>query len=114
MNNADRKGGHCLLGEDGRIWAIDHGVCFHEDPKLRTVIWEYMDEPIPQALVDRLGVFGEALASGMPLRERLDTLLSDEEVDAMAAGSTPSSPDPVPFAARGTTLPVAARVTLRR
>ena len=83
VNNADRKGGHCLLGEDGRIWAIDHGVCFHEDPKLRTVIWEYMDEPIPQALVDRLGVFGEALASGMPLRERLDTLLSDEEVDAM-------------------------------
>ncbi|HET6715338.1 MAG TPA: SCO1664 family protein [Actinomycetota bacterium] len=83
VNNADRKGGHCLLGEDGRIWAIDHGVCFHEDPKLRTVIWEYMDEPIPQALVDRLGVFGEALASGTSPRERLDTLLSDEEVDAM-------------------------------
>lgn len=83
VNNADRKGGHCLLGEDGRIWAIDHGVCFHEEPKLRTVIWEYMDEPIPQALVDRLGVFGEALASGTSPRERLDTLLSDEEVDAM-------------------------------
>ena len=33
VNNADRKGGHCLLGEDGRIWTIDHGVCFHEDPK---------------------------------------------------------------------------------
>jgi uncharacterized repeat protein (TIGR03843 family) len=83
VNNADRKGGHCLLGEDGRIWAIDHGVCFHEDPKLRTVIWEYMDEPIPQALVDRLGTFGEAMASGTPPRERLDTLLSDEEVDAI-------------------------------
>ena len=83
VNNADRKGGHCLLGEDGRIWAIDHGVCFHEDPKLRTVIWEYMDEPIPQALVDRLGTFGEALASGTPPRERLDTLLSDKEVDAI-------------------------------
>lgn len=83
VNNADRKGGHCLLGEDGRIWAIDHGVCFHEDPKLRTVIWEYMDEPIPQALVDRLGAFGEALASGTPPRERLGTLLSDEEVDAI-------------------------------
>lgn len=83
VNNADRKGGHCLLGEDGRIWAIDHGVCFHEDPKLRTVIWEYMDEPIPQVLVDRLGSFGEAMAKGTPPRDRLSILLSDEEVDAM-------------------------------
>ncbi len=52
VNNADRKGGHCLLGEDGRIWLIDHGVCFSAEPKLRTVIWEYMDEPIPPALLE--------------------------------------------------------------
>src|SRR5947208_9702031 len=39
VNNADRKGGHCLLGEDDRIYVIDHGVCFAEEPKLRPAIW---------------------------------------------------------------------------
>ena len=47
-NNADRKAGHVLKGADGRLWAIDHGVCFHTEPKLRTVLWDYVGEPIPQ------------------------------------------------------------------
>jgi uncharacterized repeat protein (TIGR03843 family) len=51
VNNADRKSGHCLLGEDGRIRAIDHGVCFHSEPKLRTVIWDFAGEPIPESLL---------------------------------------------------------------
>ncbi len=46
VNNADRKGGHCLKGRDGQIWAIDHGLTFHTESKLRTVIWEFTDEPI--------------------------------------------------------------------
>jgi uncharacterized repeat protein (TIGR03843 family) len=46
-NNADRKSGHCLLGEDGTIWAIDNGLCFHPEPKLRTVIWDFAGEEIP-------------------------------------------------------------------
>ena len=46
-NNADRKGGHCLLDADGEIWVIDHGVCFAVEPKLRTVIWTFVDEPLP-------------------------------------------------------------------
>jgi uncharacterized repeat protein (TIGR03843 family) len=45
-NNADRKSGHCLFCE-GSIWAIDNGLTFHEDPKLRTVIWDWSGEPIP-------------------------------------------------------------------
>jgi uncharacterized repeat protein (TIGR03843 family) len=49
-NNADRKSGHCLLGEDGTVWAIDHGLCFHREPKLRTVIWDFAGEPLPAAL----------------------------------------------------------------
>ena len=49
-NNADRKSGHCLLAEDGRIFVVDHGVCFHEQPKLRTVIWDFVGEPIPEDL----------------------------------------------------------------
>jgi uncharacterized repeat protein (TIGR03843 family) len=53
-NNADRKSGHCLLGEDGLIYAIDNGLCFHVEPKLRTVIWEFADEPLPPALLEDL------------------------------------------------------------
>ena len=46
-NNADRKGGHCFVGPDGRVWAIDNGLTFHEEWKLRTVIWDYSDERYP-------------------------------------------------------------------
>jgi len=53
-NNTDRKSGHCLLGEDGRIWAIDNGLCFHVDPKIRTVIWEFGGERIPDELLEDL------------------------------------------------------------
>lgn len=45
-NNADRKGGHLLAGSDGGIAAIDHGVCFAAEPKLRTVLWGWSGEPI--------------------------------------------------------------------
>jgi len=54
VNNADRKAGHCLLGEDGRIWVIDHGVCFSDEPKLRTVIWEFVDQTFPPELREDL------------------------------------------------------------
>jgi uncharacterized repeat protein (TIGR03843 family) len=53
-NNADRKSGHCLLAEDGTIYAIDNGLCFHVEPKLRTVIWDFADEPLAPALVGDL------------------------------------------------------------
>lgn len=59
INNADRKSGHVLLGEDDRLWAIDHGVCFHTDYKLRTVIWEFAGEPIPANLASDLLTFQE-------------------------------------------------------
>lgn len=53
-NSADRKGGHCLLDQDDRVWAIDNGLCFHEDLKLRTVIWDFAGEPIPTEVADAL------------------------------------------------------------
>ncbi len=59
-NNADRKSGHCILGEDGRVWAIDNGLCFHTEPKLRTVIWEFAGEPLPAALVEDLARVAES------------------------------------------------------
>jgi uncharacterized repeat protein (TIGR03843 family) len=49
-NNTDRKGGHCLLGRDGRIWAIDNGLSFHAEFKLRTVMWDFAGDPIPSDL----------------------------------------------------------------
>ena len=75
-NNADRKSGHCLLTEDGRIWGIDHGLCFHEQPKLRTVIWEFAGHAISDLLRDDAG----RLAADPP---PFDGLLSRGEVDAL-------------------------------
>jgi uncharacterized repeat protein (TIGR03843 family) len=51
-NNADRKSGHCLLGPDGLIYGIDNGLTFHVEPKLRTVIWTFGGEPMPEAPLD--------------------------------------------------------------
>lgn len=50
-NSADRKGGHCLAGDDGRLWAVDNGLTFHSEPKLRTVIWEFGGQPVPDDLL---------------------------------------------------------------
>ena len=83
INNADRKGGHCLLAPDGTIWLIDHGVCFHEEPKLRTVIWTFVGEPIEPGLLADVARLSASLAKG-PLREELSTLLSPAELDAMS------------------------------
>ncbi len=50
-NNADRKSGHCLLGADGRIYGVDNALTFHVEPKLRTVIWEFAGQAIPDAIL---------------------------------------------------------------
>lgn len=94
VNNADRKGGHTLLGEDGLIWAIDHGVCFSSEPKLRTVIWEQMDEPIPSALLDDLRRLATSLVSGGAGRE-LAPLLAEDELTAVSERIDRILSDPV-------------------
>jgi hypothetical protein len=81
-NNADRKAGHCLLDEHGDIWVIDHGVCFAVEPKLRTVIWTFVDEPLPADAVGDLERARRALDGD--LRTELGALLAPEEVDAIA------------------------------
>jgi uncharacterized repeat protein (TIGR03843 family) len=60
-NNADRKGGHVLLAEDGSLWGCDHGVSFHTDVKLRTVLWGWADEPLRDVDRDRLATLLSAL-----------------------------------------------------
>jgi hypothetical protein len=82
-NNADRKAGHCLLDPDGRIWLVDHGVCFHVAPKLRTVIWDFAGDGVPEALLTDLRRVAGELRTG-PLRSVLAALLSEPEVDATA------------------------------
>jgi uncharacterized repeat protein (TIGR03843 family) len=84
VNNADRKAGHCLLAEDGTIWVIDHGVCFSDEPKLRTVIWDFVDEPIPRELLADLTRLGDGLLTGSPVRRSLDALLDPTEIEATA------------------------------
>jgi len=54
INNADRKSGHCLQGHDGRFWAIDHGICFHQDDKLRTVLWDFAGQSLPEEVARSL------------------------------------------------------------
>lgn len=76
INNGDRKSGHCLVSEDGSIFAIDHGLCLHEEPKLRTVIWDFAGEPIPETLLT-----GVAWIAADPPSD-LERLLSDEELEA--------------------------------
>ena len=83
INNTDRKSGHCLLGVDDTIWAIDHGVAFHHQYKLRTVIWEFAGEPLPDAVQDDLWRF---LERGVPAPAV--ALLDPLERDAMLTRTT--------------------------
>jgi hypothetical protein len=83
VGNGDRKAGHCLLAPDGRIWVVDHGLCFATEPWLRTVIWDFAGEPIPEALLEDIERAEQALRSG-DLRDELAGLLSEEEIDALA------------------------------
>jgi uncharacterized repeat protein (TIGR03843 family) len=86
INNADRKAGHCLHALDGRIFLIDHGVCFNRDDKLRTVIWEYLGEAIAPGRLDDLKRLSAALDDPTEaLRSHLDDLLSADEIEATRA-----------------------------
>ncbi len=81
-NNADRKSGHCLKGTDGRLWAIDHGICFHAEPKLRTVLWDYAGEPICEEIMADLRALREDIRNGGRFIRALEGLLAPEEVRA--------------------------------
>ena len=83
INNADRKASHCLLGDYGRIWCIDHGVTFHDQHKLRTVIWDFAGEPVPEAILKDLDGLRQGLDEAGGIGERLTPLLSRAEVEAV-------------------------------
>jgi uncharacterized repeat protein (TIGR03843 family) len=84
INNADRKGGHFIVDGDRHIWLIDHGICFHEDPKLRTVLWDFGGEAIPAEVCAALGDFRAQLQPGSELSLSLEKYLSPRELAALA------------------------------
>ena len=85
VNNADRKGGHVLLAADDRIWGCDHGLTFHVEPKLRTVIWEFGGLALPDAwCADVRRLATDLRDSGSDIRTRLGELLGAAELEMLA------------------------------
>jgi uncharacterized repeat protein (TIGR03843 family) len=76
-NNTDRKSGHCLVTGDGHIWGIDNGLCFSTHAHVRTVIWEFGGEPIPEPVL--------ADIAALDVDGAFDDLLDEDEVEALAA-----------------------------
>ena len=88
-NSTDRKPNHLITDPDGKLWSIDHGLTFHSDVKIRTVIWDFGGEPIPELLLQSLAEFQARLTGpekSMPTRlhELLD-LLNPSEVEGLKA-----------------------------
>jgi uncharacterized repeat protein (TIGR03843 family) len=81
-NNADRKGGHCLLDVRGHLWGIDHGLTFNHVFKLRTVIWDVCGDPLPEPLLADLRAVRSDAGKLGALQELLAPLLVDHEIEA--------------------------------
>jgi hypothetical protein len=79
VNNADRKSGHCLVDDSEELWVIDHGLTFHTEPKLRTVIWDFSGQRVPRQLREDLARAARSLEGG-ELEEALGDLLARSEV----------------------------------
>lgn len=83
INNADRKGGHCLLDSDGHIWGIDHGISFNSVHKLRTVIWDYAGRAIPDDMLSTVACLYAALDNlDNTYNKAMRDLLAPQEIKA--------------------------------
>jgi uncharacterized repeat protein (TIGR03843 family) len=86
VNNADRKGGHILVQKRTRkLYLIDHGLCFHVEDKLRTVVWNFAGEPISPDLLVALSTFCAGLEGSGNLAAEIEPYLSAEELAALRA-----------------------------
>jgi len=81
LNNADRKASAIIVDDEGRVWAIDQGLCFHHSPKLRTCLWGFAEEPLDAGNLARL----ERLAKFLTEANPLDALLTSAELTALAS-----------------------------
>ncbi len=78
-NSTDRKPGHLLLDSNGKLWSIDHGLTFHANTKIRTVIWDFSGQQIPKALLKRLETLRQQLlAPSSQVNDLLELLQKDE------------------------------------
>jgi hypothetical protein len=80
VNNADRKLSHCLRDSSGKVWGIDHGLTFNRDPKLRTVLWQFVGEPISPPLLAELRALSRRTDD---LAEELRGVISRGEIEAL-------------------------------
>jgi uncharacterized repeat protein (TIGR03843 family) len=83
INNADRKGGHLLSTPAGALYAIDHGVSFHTEDKLRTLLWGWAGEPLPAEIRAALQELAARLADGGTLATRMAELITGDELAAL-------------------------------
>lgn len=108
IENADRKAGHALADADDRLWLVDHGVCFHPDPHLRTVAWHLAGQPVHPDDRRDAARLAEELSGDGPVVAELQELLGPRELQALreraasvgAPGSThphPTSERPLPW-----------------
>jgi hypothetical protein len=93
LNNADRKSGHVLLDVHGSIWGIDNGLCFHSEPKLRTVMWDFAGELLPDVVIEAAARLCDQVPASVCalLSEREAIALSSR---ARALGRRPKFPSP--------------------
>jgi hypothetical protein len=83
INNADRKGSHILLDEHDHLWLIDHGVCFHQEYKLRTVVWDFAGQTIPESLLADIHQANHMLTENHNTLKEIRRWLSIIEVQAL-------------------------------
>jgi uncharacterized repeat protein (TIGR03843 family) len=83
INNGDRKGGHLLQTREGQLYAIDHGVTFNREDKLRTLLWGWAGEPLTEEALAVLAGLADELADGAPLADKLADLITAEEAGAL-------------------------------
>ena len=81
-NNADRKGGHMLLDGGGHVWAIDNALTFHRIEKLRTVIWDFSGERVPDPLLADIERVMRCVSDEAPESQAFRALITSAEVDA--------------------------------
>lgn len=83
INNADRKGSHILLDDEDHLWLIDHGICFHQEYKMRSVVWDFEGQPIPPRLLADIQKLQNDLDSHAAIYTELQCYLTLNEINAL-------------------------------
>ena len=83
INNADRKGGHCILDDENKLWSIDHGVTFHEIFKVRTVMFDVWEKTISEKIIKEITKFKSKFNEDKNIQNLFKELLSKNEIKAI-------------------------------